>query len=1481
METEGESGHCLFLSHSGADTEEAQRLRQCILTHPDARQHGLMVWFDKDPACLVAGKEWQKQIEEAIDRKATAFAVYVGSKGVNNWVEREVRLGLSRATKEPGFPFIPVLAPSATGSSALPSFAAQYQAVRHPLENERALQELITAALRGAVIRPTRTDHPFIGLRSMTEEWSDRFFGRDEEVDQLIKLMRRHRLVAIVAESGAGKSSLAQAGVIPHFRGGALENLDGREPDGRLRHVVVMRPGTSPLQGLMVGVDNAARGLGLDDEQRYRLRQRVAAASPFETANAIRCDQRTEDTQTLLVIDQFEELVILTPPEQRQEFAGLMLALLDQGIQILLTMRSDYFNLLRSFAELWGELGKDNAAPVFRLRRINDKGIRDAVCRPLLMAGQQNEEDRNALATAFVRDLMDRPGDLALAQMALEATWRHAGPSGNLMAAYTDLGGISGALAKEADRVRERKLTDAEQALLVPLFVRLIRPGETGGVTRRIARFEDLGEARGALARKLCSEDMGRLLLTVGDDAVEIAHEALITQWSWLQDQIGQSGTVEAVRKLGELMEEAQGWWQSTEADRQKGLANEASIDRFASLAAGHGEWLSEKEQTFLRVSQAALNKSKSRKKLLFYAAVAMAVIFAGLFSATGWSLRTAVTAERAALAEKENAERQKILAIKNQVSALAALSKATLGEDPVRALKLALSAWPRNKDDDLPKTQVALNAIANAHNAPKAARIFEGTSAMASVSWSSSGKLLAAGSDDGSVNVWNADTGEAVARLDEHRDPVRLVDWNPRGDKLLSCAVEKGCILWSAATWKRDANLSEGDHPVADAAWSPDGQRLATLALDGTLALWDPVTGGRLKAMKVLPPENSDDDSGLMLVDLNPDSRRIAVASRSLAKVYDIESEKEVARFELEKSEIYALKWNHRGDRLALGDEAGSVLIWAAIKNNLAVKTLDGEGNGPSVRRLEWNNADTRLAIASDDVTGKIWDVDGEAPLIELYGHESVPGRLQIVDIGWNGDGTLVATASVDGTARIWSATDGTLVATLAGHESPLTDLEWSPMGTRLATSASFYDEFDPPLNDKTVRLWMVSNLAIEQVLRHDRDVKDFQWHPATPSVLATIAYDGAAHIWDTDLGREIRKTELKGSPASEDVMLNDVAWSADGSNLAIGLSNGQAAIWDGNKEVPIYLTKGPGGAVERVLWSPSGRLLAAVTGSDWPPTEGKEPANYPVLLWNVAMGGEPIVLPGHIAQTGSVAWAPDESWIATSDGSEIRIWSAKGGQPIQSLHGKGNGAGGLAISSAINALVSRDGDGFIRLWNTDSWSLAKEIPVKMGGAGTSQLSSDGRRLLAYDDTSIGVIDLTDGSLLFSNARSAGLVTGIGWNVDSSRVAITQADGPLEVLEAASGQVIAQTQGRSNSEMAAAWSSGGSRIAAANGSEIVVLNATGIANKNLFELACESILDKDISEIAVDYGIGIEAPICADPSAIPLPQWGDQPASP
>ena len=287
----------LFLSHSGVDTESARELKRRIESSPSARRAGLKVWFDKDD--LRAGKNWQRQLEQAIQGRSTAFAVYVGSKGVMNWVESEVSLGLSRATTDSSFPFIPILAQKST-ASALPPFAALYQAVRDPLNDPAEMEKLIRAVL-GPGESVALLDEPFVGLRAMTEAEADRFFGRAAEVDELVGKLEKGRLVAVVADSGSGKSSLVLAGLIPKFRGGVFADPMRQEPVGRIWHVVTVRPGSAPFDNLRKAVTTATERLALSPKEKAELGELIDPSKPQQAAYALQCNLPAETTETLLV----------------------------------------------------------------------------------------------------------------------------------------------------------------------------------------------------------------------------------------------------------------------------------------------------------------------------------------------------------------------------------------------------------------------------------------------------------------------------------------------------------------------------------------------------------------------------------------------------------------------------------------------------------------------------------------------------------------------------------------------------------------------------------------------------------------------------------------------------------------------------------------------------------------------------------------------------------------------------------------------------------------------------------------------------------------------------------------------------------------------------------------------------------------------------------------------------------------------------
>ena len=923
-------GPLLFLSHSGADTEPARELKRRLLASPEAKAANLAVWFDKDD--LVPGN-WQEQLEDAIARRSTAFAVVVGTKGVVNWVDREVRLALTRATEDRNYPFIPVLTRPELYSS-LPPFARQFQGAQAPLEDEQELGKLLRAVLGGSDAvgyrRPVKlTGSPFVGLRAMTEADADLFFGREAEVEALVETVQANRLVAVVADSGAGKSSLVMAGLIPRVRGGALQ--DRWVPDQRVWQVVVMRPGGDPVENLRVGITQAAERLGLDGETRAALRRRIDPGRTDEWIYALQCDLPVKETETLLIVDQFEELLTQTPVEKRKPFIDWLMEITTAAIpvRVVLTLRADYFNLCSPYDAFYdrirpgsrtiarsGEAGT-NQSPHFRLKGLTERGdgsdgaapagsktysgLAAIVCRPLILAGHDDEKQRDALLKAIRRDVSDRPGDLALVQMALFETWRESNAGrDNLVEAYSRVGGVAGALAHAAEEVRKSNLSEGERELLEPVLARLVALGDTGGATRRIGAPEEFDGAKRDLAEKLTTEQCGRLLLA-GTDSVEICHEHLITQWPWWQNCINAAAS--DMRRLARLISRAADWSVGKRARRY--LATGAELGLFNDLARRRPAWLAKPEAEFVR-------RSALWAKIRQVSGIAAILLLVVAGALTTWQYFAATSAKNAAVA--------------NETRALAALSDTTT-PGSINAFKLALAAWPRSAKDQRPRLTRTANALSRAMSGPFVLLPdLRHEGAVWGAVFDKAETRILSWSEDGTVRLWDAATGTPRGAPMKHQGRVQGAVFDKVETRILSWSDDKTVRLWDAATGEPRGAPMKHEGPVRGAMFDKAETRILSWSRgDGTVRLWAAATGEPRGA----PMKHDDPVSGAMF----------------------------------DKAETRILSWS----------EDRTVRLWDAATGEPRGAPMKHEGR---VSGAVFDTAETRILSWSSDGTVRLWDV-------------------------------------------------------------------------------------------------------------------------------------------------------------------------------------------------------------------------------------------------------------------------------------------------------------------------------------------------------------------------------------------------------------------------------------------------------------------------------------------------------------------------
>ncbi|GHG90809.1 helix-turn-helix domain-containing protein [Streptomyces lanatus] len=335
---------------------------------------------------------------------------------------------------------------------------------------------------------------PYRGLTRYGADDRDLFFGRDPEIERLLRLTAEHRFAALVGASGSGKSSLLRAGLVPALREG--DGITGLRPAA----VRICTPGPDPV------------------------RDRRALLAPVEGVEG----------DTVVLVDQFEELFTLCQePARRREFIEMLLTAraADSRLRVLIAVRADFFG---HCADHQGLAEAVNDAHLL-VSGMSVERLREAIVRPAGAAGLLVER---AVTERILAEVADEPGGLPLMSHTLLELWRRRKGKRLTLAAYETIGGVRGAVAHTAEEVFER-LEPAEAASARATLLRLISPGEGGPDTRRPVPRAEL-QATGAAALVL-ERLVAARLVTADGDSVELAHEALITAWprlrQWVEDE--------------------------------------------------------------------------------------------------------------------------------------------------------------------------------------------------------------------------------------------------------------------------------------------------------------------------------------------------------------------------------------------------------------------------------------------------------------------------------------------------------------------------------------------------------------------------------------------------------------------------------------------------------------------------------------------------------------------------------------------------------------------------------------------------------------------------------------------------------------------------------------------------------------------------------------------------------------------------------
>ncbi|MBE7385408.1 MAG: WD40 repeat domain-containing protein [Leptolyngbya sp. SIO1E4] len=1147
------------------------------------------------------------------------------------------------------------------------------------------------------------TKSPYKGLEAFDLYDRDRFFGRDQLCNQLVDELNKTNLVLLLGASGSGKSSIAKAGLIPHYLKKYSNNFFG----------LVFTPDQDPFEALYSNLSN----------QKYtQSESSIAKKASKKTLCQVVGKLKKSNEFWLIFIDQFEEIFTTSEPEKRDAFIYSLVELSDNyrndsNLKIIVAMRSDFLDRLDSNPANLLARATEGHRPL--ITQMHQDELRLAIEKP---AAQHGVKFEVGLTEEIIKSVQGQAGYLPLLQYTLDLLWVTEGIQEHNRTlhinTYRKLGGVREALKQRVDEIYN---TLSKQGKLAAkrIFLKLVEiGGDAESVTewQTVRRRATLSEFTDVIEKKVLVKLINAKLLVSDSDlskksksektnlkisTVEVAHEVLLTCWPLLNDWIKENR--QNIALYNRLKEDAAHWkirkthpstkdkftdhpdselWSGSKLEKAQELERDPI---FREVLGGFND----EEKEFVENSL-NLRERQRRRTIISLAGFSAFSLLLASFAGIGW--RQAEIGQIQAFVQSSEAkfmlnrdsfnplidalaagERLQRLPLKNNNS--------KLHSDVMKALTQAIF-WVQEKNqlqghrDFIQRVAFSSNneVIATASydhtiklwqpNGNQITTLNGHSAPILDISFSSDDQRIASASEDHTVIIWDLQ-GNALQTLEGHQDWVNSVNFSPDGSKLVSASDDMTIKIWDSTGNLLNTILAH-NQPVLAVAYSPDNTMLATASLDGTAKLWD----ARGNLLKIL--EGHKDI--LLDLEFSPDSEILATASKDgTIKLWNRKGEPNRTLFDPEDSRsdpegFLDITFSPDGKIITAASSDNTIKVWN-LEENLISRL---QAHSSRINSVDFSPDGKTLASASNDLTAKLWQI--ERPRLNIIPEA---GEVYSIDVAQNDEFIASTSISTDvdkgNYVKLWD-TQGSLIRKWK-VDSWLYSLAVSSTRNLILGSDS----------EGRIWLWDQNGKLLNSITAHERAVQEVIFSQ-DDSMIATASEDGTARIFKPT-------GEVLSPPMEHTGTVTSVSFNPKSSLIATASSDGTIKFWDLNGTL-IQTLEGHEKGVLMVRFSANGHLLASA-GQD-----------RTVKLWN-SEGKLVKTMEGHDAAVTSIAFSTSGDLLASgSDDGTVMLWNIEG-ELLTTLSGHKGDVNTVTFSSDSLFLISGGADNRVLLWKIEHLTL------------------------------------------------------------------------------------------------------------------------------------------------------------------------------